>query len=157
MAEEISFGQWLKRRRKMHDLTQVALARAVPCAVQTIRALESDALRPSRELAVRLAHALGISLHDHDSFVAFARGGATPADWDALSPAPHHHTHDAVPSAVLPRDVQADGSPPNAAPLPRPSGTVTFLFTDIAGSTRLWEQYPAEMPNAFRRQEAIVR
>jgi DNA-binding XRE family transcriptional regulator len=81
MSEELSFGQWLKRRRKMCDLTQVAFARAVPCAVQTIRALESDALRPSRELAVRLACALGVPLHDHESFVGFARGRGGPARW----------------------------------------------------------------------------
>ena len=24
----------------------------------------------------------------------------------------------------------------------RPIGTVTFLFTDIEGSTKLWEQHP---------------
>jgi class 3 adenylate cyclase len=30
----------------------------------------------------------------------------------------------------------------------RPSGTVTFLFTDIEGSTRLWEQYPEAMGSA---------
>jgi len=108
MSEELSFGQWLKRRRKIADLTQVALARAVPCAVQTIRALESDALRPSQELAARLAHALDMPPHDHDSLVAFARGHAGPADWPALSPAvmdvpirpPHDHQHDVGPSAV---------------------------------------------------------
>jgi hypothetical protein len=33
-------------------------------------------------------------------------------------------------------------SPPPRSP---PSGTVTFLFTDIEGSTRLWEQSPREM------------
>jgi predicted ATPase/class 3 adenylate cyclase len=38
-----------------------------------------------------------------------------------------------------------------------PSGTVTFLFTDIEGSTGLWEQYPEQMRTAFRRQEAILR
>src|SRR5262245_5446108 len=157
MSEELSFGPWLKRRRKMQDLTQLALARAVPCAVQTIRALESNSLRPSRELALRLAHALGMPPHDYASFVAFARGGATPADWDALSPVPHDYKHDAIPSAVPPRNVQADGPPPSPASLLRPSGTVTFLFTDIVGSTRLWEQYPAEMPDAFHRHETIVR
>jgi hypothetical protein len=31
-----------------------------------------------------------------------------------------------------------------------PSGTVTFLFTDIEGSTRLWEVTPAAMAVALR-------
>ena len=30
-----------------------------------------------------------------------------------------------------------------------PSGTVTFLFTDIEGSTRLWETHPAAMQAAL--------
>jgi class 3 adenylate cyclase len=39
----------------------------------------------------------------------------------------------------------------------RPQGLVTFLFTDIVGSTRLWEQFPAAMPGAFRLHEQLVR
>jgi predicted ATPase/class 3 adenylate cyclase len=39
----------------------------------------------------------------------------------------------------------------------RPSGTVTFLFTDIEGSTFLWEHQPEAMQQAFDRQEAIIR
>jgi class 3 adenylate cyclase len=38
-----------------------------------------------------------------------------------------------------------------------PSGTVTFLFTDIAGSTRLWEQHPQAMPHALAHHDAIMR
>lgn len=38
-----------------------------------------------------------------------------------------------------------------------PSGTVTFLFTDIEGSTKLWEQFPQAMQTAFPRHEAILR
>ena len=38
-----------------------------------------------------------------------------------------------------------------------PSGTVTFLFTDLEGSTRLWEQYPNEMRAALARHDAILR
>jgi predicted ATPase/class 3 adenylate cyclase len=38
-----------------------------------------------------------------------------------------------------------------------PSGTVTFLFTDIEGSTKRWEQHPQAMQAAFARQEAILR
>src|SRR5262247_1457927 len=38
-----------------------------------------------------------------------------------------------------------------------PSGTVTFLFTDIEGSTQLWEQYPDAMKAAYDRHENILR
>ena len=38
-----------------------------------------------------------------------------------------------------------------------PSGTVTFLFTDVEGSTRLWEQFPGEMKLALARHDEIVR
>ena len=40
---------------------------------------------------------------------------------------------------------------------PRPTGTVTFLFTDIEGSTQLWENHAAWMEKAHARQEAILR
>ena len=39
----------------------------------------------------------------------------------------------------------------------RPSGTVTFAFTDIEGSTQSWERDRAEMQDAVRRHDAIVR
>ncbi len=38
-----------------------------------------------------------------------------------------------------------------------PSGTVTFLFTDIEGSTRRWEQQPEAMKVALARHDAMVR
>ena len=38
-----------------------------------------------------------------------------------------------------------------------PSGTVTFLFTDIEGSTRLWETAREAMRAALERHDAIVR
>jgi class 3 adenylate cyclase len=37
-----------------------------------------------------------------------------------------------------------------------PSGIVTFLFTDIEGSTVLWEQHPHEMPEALEKHERIL-
>src|SRR5579885_1217536 len=39
----------------------------------------------------------------------------------------------------------------------RPSGTVTFLFTDIEGSTRRWERDPAAMQAALRLHDRILR
>src|SRR5215470_14335295 len=38
-----------------------------------------------------------------------------------------------------------------------PTGTVTFLFTDLEGSTRLWEQYPEAMKEALARHDEILR
>jgi predicted ATPase/class 3 adenylate cyclase len=38
-----------------------------------------------------------------------------------------------------------------------PTGTVTFLFTDIEGSTGLWERYPEAMSEALSRHDEILR
>ncbi|MGE5264844.1 MAG: adenylate/guanylate cyclase domain-containing protein, partial [Acidobacteriota bacterium] len=38
-----------------------------------------------------------------------------------------------------------------------PTGTVTFLFTDIEGSTLLWQQHPDAMPTALARHHDILR
>ena len=38
-----------------------------------------------------------------------------------------------------------------------PTGAVTLLFTDIEGSTRLWEQEPERMRPALARHDAVAR
>jgi len=38
-----------------------------------------------------------------------------------------------------------------------PTGTVTFLFTDIEGSTKLWEAHPEVMCVALARHDALMR
>jgi class 3 adenylate cyclase len=38
-----------------------------------------------------------------------------------------------------------------------PTGTVTFLFTDIEGSTKLWESGPEAMSEALLRHDKILR
>ena len=44
------------------------------------------------------------------------------------------------------------GDPPHFS-----SGTLTFLFTDIEGSTRLWETFPQEMGAALARHDTLLR
>jgi predicted ATPase/class 3 adenylate cyclase len=38
-----------------------------------------------------------------------------------------------------------------------PTGTVTFLFTDLEGSTRLWEAHPEAMEDAIAEHDALLR
>jgi class 3 adenylate cyclase len=44
--------------------------------------------------------------------------------------------------------------PPEVAP---PSGTITFLFTDVEGSTRFWEHYPDAMQRTLARHDVVLR
>jgi class 3 adenylate cyclase len=44
----------------------------------------------------------------------------------------------------------------NAA-IPLPTGTVTFLFTDIEGSTKLWERLPEAMKSALACHDLLMR
>src|SRR5215218_3977941 len=39
----------------------------------------------------------------------------------------------------------------------QPTGTVTFLFTDIEGSTKRWERLPVEMASAVARHDQMLR
>jgi len=74
MPEEISFGIWLRSRRRMLDLTQQALANQVGCARITMRRIEAGALKPSKELAGILLEKLGIPEFERRQWILFARG-----------------------------------------------------------------------------------
>lgn len=79
MWNEPSFGQWIKKRRKALDLTQQELARRVGCAVITLRKIEADERRPSKQMTGRLAEHLGIADDERPAFVSLARvGPGTP-------------------------------------------------------------------------------
>ena len=39
----------------------------------------------------------------------------------------------------------------------QPTGTVTFLFTDVEGSTRVWEQQPQAMSQALLLHDTLLR
>ena len=81
MEEAHTFGAWLKRRRKSLRLTQKELAQQVGYAEVTLRKVEADELRPSWQMAERLAEALQIPPKDQTQFVRYARDeGGQPAD-----------------------------------------------------------------------------
>jgi len=73
MVSELTFGAWLRRRRRALDLTREEVAQHVSCSVSAVRRMEADELRPSKQLAEGLAATLGIAPSDRSTFVRFAR------------------------------------------------------------------------------------
>jgi predicted ATPase/class 3 adenylate cyclase len=137
MDQIFSLGQWIKRRRKAHDLTQDELAQRVGCSKELIVKIEADARRPSRQIAERLADQLGLASDERLTFLQAARA---ELGVDRLAPPT--------------RSVPQLGLAPAAA---LPHGTVTFLFTDIEGSTQLWAHHPQQMGASVARHEALLR
>ncbi len=68
MDSEVSFGIWIKRRRKSLDMTQGLLAQRVYCSLATIQKIEADERRPSHQLAELLADVLDIPEQDRSFF-----------------------------------------------------------------------------------------
>src|SRR5262245_54551495 len=122
MSELFSFGAWVRQRRRALDLTLEELAAQIGCAAVTIRHIETDERRPAKPVAARLADCLQLSPEERPAFVQAARGERAT---DRLA-APRMGVERRIAGAPAPaeRDTPA---------LALPSGTVTFLFTDIEG------------------------
>jgi len=134
MDDHKAFGRQLRQLRKACDLTQEALAQQAYCAVDTIKKIEAGVRRPSRQLAEQFADCLSLAGDERAAFLAEARAGPL-AGGDAPS------------SAMV-----------MSEPLtPRPTGTVTFLYTDIEGSASLAQQHPTALPKLLTRHHAILR
>ncbi len=136
MDEHASFGAWIQRRRKALDLTQAELAERIGCALGTIRKIETDERRPSKQIATRLADQLRLA---PEELAVFLKAARAEVGMDRLAP----------PAQLVP--------PPTVAAALLPRGTVTFLFTDIEGSTQLWERHPQAMGTVVARHEALLR
>src|SRR5260221_8498148 len=81
-----SFGEWLRRQRRALDLTQEELARQVGCSAITLRKLEAEERRPSKQIAERLAEVLHVPPDDRPAFLRFARGNPFAAPAEAKAP-----------------------------------------------------------------------
>jgi len=88
MSTEETFGQRVKDRRRELGLTQDELARRVGCAPVTLRKIEYDDLRPSVQIAERLAMALNIPLEERAAFVRLARVERAPLVEPTPTPSP---------------------------------------------------------------------
>jgi transcriptional regulator with XRE-family HTH domain len=115
MEADVTFGQWLRRRRRTLDLTQNELAQQVGCAVVTIRKIEADERRPSKQLATLMAGCLDVASEEQASFIAFARAEpylkavaplAVPAE-----PAPRFPPSTPTSAITLPPFLEEDTKP----------------------------------------------
>ncbi|MFZ4659908.1 MAG: helix-turn-helix domain-containing protein [Caldilineaceae bacterium] len=156
MQEVLSFGLWLKDRRRVLGFTQQEVAQRAACSLSSLRRIEAGELTPSRELALLLAAALSVPAAEHDAFVAFARAErrttlsptlatTTPAQAPSIvappplptvAPAPSQRT--ALPSQVTPFIGRADEVDAVQQMLANPAcGLLTLVGPGGIGKTRL--------------------
>ena len=111
------------------------------------------AVDPYREDAVRMLIALRQELGDRAGAVKAYRDFAQRLKADlGVDPMPETV---AAGEGLMANDVPAAPRAPARAKLP--TGTVTFLFTDIQGSTQRWEQHRDAMPAALQHHDRILR
>jgi predicted ATPase/transcriptional regulator with XRE-family HTH domain len=117
---EMTFGDWLKVRRRQLDLTQKALAYEAGCGLGTLRKLENGSRRPSKELAARIGQALQVPEEEMPVFVEFARSDPDPIQLPSFAQ-----------KQITPPQVQIpEPEPPNVSPPPH---NLPFTLTRIIG------------------------
>jgi predicted ATPase/DNA-binding XRE family transcriptional regulator len=136
-----SFGEWLRHRRRELDLTQDALARQVGCARVTIRKLEANEMRPSKQLAELLAEQLGVPPAERETFVRFGRGGL-PAGLETTTP---RHNLPTNPSSFIGREHELAA----VEQMLKRSRLVTLTGSGGIGKTRLALQAAGELLDAY--------
>ena len=100
VERDASFGAWLTQQRQRLHIQRTELAARVGCAVVTLRKIEADERRPSRQVAELLAEHLDIPPHTRDLFVRVARGELRVELLDTAPPQP-------VAPTTFPRPVTA--------------------------------------------------
>jgi predicted ATPase/class 3 adenylate cyclase/DNA-binding XRE family transcriptional regulator len=149
--EHLTFGMLLRRYRASVGLTQEQLAEQAHLSTRAISALEQGANHtPRRDTLQLLAEALSLAGQERAAFEAAARrpvGGPNAPGGGSST-----RRQDGAEAATTLGNARAAGLPSESLP----TGTLTFLLTDVEGSTRLWEEHPQEMRAALARHDTLV-
>ncbi|HEX9869732.1 MAG TPA: AAA family ATPase, partial [Candidatus Tectomicrobia bacterium] len=132
MDNDLSFGRWVKVRRVALGLTQAQLAERIGYSIVTIRKIESDGTRPSRQLMDKLAEGLALAGEERPDFARRARGEAGAEHRRHFIPEPGRPPPAPItphPSTHLPAPV-GPSTPPSPVALPH------FLSEEPASVTR---------------------
>jgi LuxR family transcriptional regulator, maltose regulon positive regulatory protein len=133
-----SFGELLRYLRRRARLTQIELAIAVGYSTAQISRLEQNLRLPNPStLQALFVPALGLEEEPQltERLLELAQQARGEVAADRLD----------------------RPTTPTPAAAEWPSGTTTFLFTDVEGSSRLWEQHPQAMAAALERHELLLR
>lgn len=154
MDDSLSFGIWLRRRRRALDLTQPELAARVACAVITLQKIEAEERRPSRAMAERLADTLAVPPHERAAFIAAARRSSVVPDLEPPEARARPLASTPLPGA-LPAPLGAligrEREVADVLSLLRSSGTRLLTFTGLGGvgKTRLALEAASQLADQF--------
>ncbi|HLT11380.1 MAG TPA: tetratricopeptide repeat protein [Micromonosporaceae bacterium] len=154
MDGAVSFGRLVKDRRRALDLTQEDLAKRIGYAVVTVRKVEADERRPSRQLAERLARELEIPAEQHAAFLRLARRPTNPT-YASIPQQAGQRPSVPVSRASLPSPLtRSIGRDDDAADVRRlfvrdGARLVTLVGPPGIGKTRLAVQVAGELASAF--------
>jgi predicted ATPase/DNA-binding XRE family transcriptional regulator len=101
-VNEVSFGEWLKRRRKAAGLTQEQLAQQISCSMSALRKIEAEERRPSAQIIGQLANVFKIPPGEQATFLKFARGNWEAAPAGVMEEDAPWHTSIVSPRSNLP-------------------------------------------------------
>lgn len=139
MKEPLHFGEWLRKQRRALDLSRQDLAHQAGCAEITVRRIERGTLKPSKELAAILLEKMGIPQNELEQWVRFARGlDDLPNRQNSFVPEPR--------KPITPQESMVS----------LPTGTVTFLYSDLAGFRRRFELDPESALELLAHHDRIL-
>ena len=140
MGSKTSFGSWLKHRRKVLDWTQDDLARQSGCALSTIRKIEQDQRRPSKQIAEHLLSCLGVAPAEQEPLIRLARAQSLPE-----LPFPFNWSH------LAGSHPGASSTRPNPPTQPVPNTTRSpEISARLAVATGPTTPLPGEHPSRYR-------
>ena len=137
---EVSFGEWLRRRRKGLGLTQQQLASKIHCSTVALKKIEAEERRPSAQMVERIAEVLDIPHLEQIPFLRFARGDWQYAPTSDREDAPWRAS-DEFPRSNLPLQISSfvgrDKELKEIANLIASNRLVTLVGSGGVGKTRL--------------------
>ncbi|MFN8446894.1 MAG: tetratricopeptide repeat protein [Caldilineaceae bacterium] len=154
MSEALTFGPWLKQRRRRLDLTQEELAQRATCSLSTLRKIEAEDLLPSRDLAQALANALQIHPDQQAAFVSFARSATQEVPIHAFADGSLSVSQRSTFSPPIQTSIPAALPSVSSAPVPLPSASAVIPSIETPAIRKY--RLPAQLTSLVGREWEVL-